>query len=117
VPDPSERFISVLGQVQHPGPVPLTPNATLASVLASAGGTTEKAGSNPRVQIIDPVTGASHQIAFKDLLNPVKSNEIALKPGQVIYVPQSGFDRATYYLERLNPLTTLATVAAYSGVL
>ena len=117
VPDPSERFVSVLGEVQHPGAVPLSSNSTLASVIASAGGVTDKAGGKPRVQIIDPASGASREIAFKDLLNPAKSNEVTLKPGEIIYIPQSGFYRATYYLERLNPLTTLATVAAYSGVL
>ena len=117
VPDPSERFVSVLGEVQHPGPVQLNSVSTLASVLAEAGGITEKAGNKPHVQIVDPAAGTSRVIAFNDLLNPAKSTEITLKPGEIIFIPQSGFYRATYYLERLSPLTSLATMATVDGVL
>ena len=38
VPNMTEHFLSVLGEVQHPGPVQLTHASTLASVLASADG-------------------------------------------------------------------------------
>ena len=117
VPDPSERFVSVLGAVDHPGAVPLTTNSTLASVLASAGGINDKAGNNPRVQIVDPATGTTRRVQFKDLLNPARSLEVTLKPGLIIYVPRSGFYNATYYLERLNPLASMGTVLAYGGVL
>ncbi|HWG21588.1 MAG TPA: polysaccharide biosynthesis/export family protein [Terracidiphilus sp.] len=117
VPDPSERFVSVLGEVNHPGAVELDTNTTLVGVLAMAGGLTEKAGGKPHIQIIDPKTGTSRSIAFKDLLNPTKTLEVTLKPGEVIFVPESGFYRATYLLEKLNPLATLATLAAVNGAL
>ena len=117
IPSLSERFISVLGEVQHPGAVPLTYSSTLASVLAEAGGITEKAGHKPHIQIVDPATGTSRVIAFDSLLNPAKSLEVQLKAGEIIFVPQSGFYRATYYLERLNPLVTVASLAFYAGVL
>jgi polysaccharide export outer membrane protein len=113
IPDPNERFVSVLGEVNHPGAVPLTHSTTLASVLAAAGGIGEKAGHNPHVQVIDPATGTKRIIEFKDLLNPGKGLEATLKPGELIYVPRSGFARATYYLERLSPLINAATVAAW----
>lgn len=106
VPSGSERFVSVLGQVQHPGAVPLTANSTLASVLASAGGFTEPAGNKPHIQIVDPATGMSRTISFNDLLNPDKALEIRPKPGEIIFVPQSGFYRATYVVERLSPMIT-----------
>jgi polysaccharide export outer membrane protein len=118
VPDPSDRFVSVMGEVNHPGPVELSNNSTLSSVLAMAGGIlTDKAGSNPHVQIVDTKTGTSRTIGFKDLLNTPKGLEITLHPGDIIYVPASGFYRATYFLERLTPLTTLATLAAVNGAL
>lgn len=117
VPSSSERFVSVLGEVQHPGAIPLAYNSTPASVLAQAGGVTDHAGSNPRVQIVDPATGSSRLILLKDLLDPVKSREVVLKPGEIIFVPKSGFYRATYVLERLSPLVTLATMAFYAGAL
>lgn len=117
IPDPSERYVSVLGEVNHPGAVQLSSNSTLASVLADAGGITEKAGGHPHLEIVDPKTGTSRSIAFKDLLKPAKSLEVTLNPGDIIYVPQSGFYRATYFLERLNPMASLAVLAAVNGAL
>ena len=111
VPNMTERFVSVLGEVQHPGPVPLTHASTLASVLATVGGATEHAGLKPRIQIVDPAAGTSRVLSMNDLLNPAKSLEITLRPGQIIYVPRSGWFQATYFLERISPLATLATMA------
>jgi polysaccharide biosynthesis/export protein len=117
VPSTSERFISVLGEVQHPGAIPLAFNSTLASILAQAGGVNDHAGNNPHIQIVDPSTGTSRVFALKDLLDPVKSREITLKPGQIVFVPKSGFYRASYVLERLSPLVSVMTMAFYAGVL
>jgi polysaccharide export outer membrane protein len=117
VPSVSERFVSILGEVQHPGAIPLQYNSTLASVLAEAGGFTDRAGSKPHIQIVDPSSGNSRVISMNDLLNPAKSLEVTLRPGEIIFVPQSGFYHATYFLERLNPLVTVATIAFYAGAL
>jgi polysaccharide export outer membrane protein len=106
VPNGSERFVSVLGEVQHPGAIPLTGTSTLASVLAAAGGFAAPAGNKPHIQIVDPATGSSRIISFNDLLNPAKALEITPKPGEIIFVPQSGLYRATYVVERLSPLIT-----------
>lgn len=113
IPDPNERFVSVLGEVNHAGAVPLTHSTTLTSILAAAGGITEKAGRNPRVQVIDPASGTTRTVEFSDLLNPAKALEVTLKPGELIYVPRSGFAKASYYLERLGPLVNVATIAAW----
>jgi len=106
VPNGSERFVSVLGEVQHPGPIQLTSTSTLASVLASAGGFAAPAGNKPHIQIVDPATGFSRIVPFNDLLKPAKSLEVTPKPGEIIFVPQSGLYRATYVVERLSPLIT-----------
>jgi polysaccharide export outer membrane protein len=112
VPTGAERFVSVLGEVQKPGAIPLTSSSTLASVLAEAGGiVSDKAGSKPHIQIVDPESGISRIVSFNDILNPAKSNEITLKPGEIIFVPQTGFYRATYVLERLNPMITAGGLA------
>jgi polysaccharide export outer membrane protein len=115
VPNGQERFVSVLGQVQRPGAVALTSTSTLASVLAEAGGFTDKAGNKPHIQIVDPATGKSEIISFNDILNPAKSLEVTLKPGEIIFVPQTGFYRATYVLERLSPALSVATLAMFAG--
>jgi polysaccharide export outer membrane protein len=117
VPSSSERFISVLGEVQHPGAIPLAYNSTLASVLAQAGGITDHAGNNPHIQIVDPTSGTSRILSMKDVLNPAKSLEVTLKPGEIIYVPKNGFYKATYVLERLSPLVTIASMAFFAGAL
>jgi polysaccharide export outer membrane protein len=114
VPDMSERFVSVMGEVTHPGAVPLIYGSTLASVLASAGGITEKAGGNPRIQIVDPAAGSTRVFAFNDLLNPAKSLEVTLHPGEIIYVPRSGFNRASYVLEKLSPLISVASMGIWA---
>jgi polysaccharide biosynthesis/export protein len=111
VPNGSERFVSVLGQVQKPGAVPLTSTSTLASVLADSGGFTAAAGNKPHIQIVDPASGISRIISFNDVLNPAKSLEIMPRPGEIIFVPQSGFYRATYGIERLSPLISAGTLA------
>jgi len=117
VPSLSERFVSVLGEVQHPGAVPITGNSTLASVLAEAGGLTEQAGNNAHIQLVDPATGSSRVLTFKDVLNPAKSLEVTLRPGEIIFVPKTGFSRATYVIQRLNPLFQLSTLAYLGAVL
>ena len=117
VPSSSERYISVLGEVQHPGAIPLAFNSTLASILAQAGGVTDHAGMNPHIQIVDPASGTSRVLSLKDVLTPGKSLEITLKPGEIVYVPKSGFYKGTYVFERLSPLLSIATIAAYAGAL
>jgi polysaccharide export outer membrane protein len=112
VPNGSERIVSVLGQVQHPGAVPLTGTSTLATVLAAAGGFTEPAGNKPQIQIVDPATGTSRIVSFNDLLNPAKALEITPKPGEIVFVPQSRFYRATYVVERLSPAITAGALVA-----
>jgi len=117
VPSLSEQFVSVLGEVQHPGAIAVTGNSTLASVLADAGGLTDQAGSNAHIQIVDSRTGNSRVLTFKDVLNPAKSREIVLKPGDIVFVPKTGFARATYALERLSPLFQLSNFAYLGAVL
>jgi len=117
VPSLSEQFVSVLGQVQHPGAVPVTSSSTLAGVIAEAGGLTDDAGNNAHIQIVDPNTGTSRVLTFKDALNPVRSREVVLKPGEIVFVPKTGFARATYMIQKLSPLMQLSTLAYLGAVL
>jgi polysaccharide export outer membrane protein len=117
VPSMTEHFVSVLGEVNRPGAIQLTSTSTLATVIAAAGGFSDKAGNMPHIQIVDPASGSSRNLSFSDVLNPVRSLEITLKPGEIIFVPRSGFYKATYILERLNPLTTVLTMAMLTGAL
>ena len=112
VPNDQDRFVSVLGEVNHPGAIQLKHNSTLPSMIAEAGGITEKAGNNPEIMIIDPATGSKRPIRFKELLTPTGALEVTLKPGEVVYVPRGGMAKTGYVLQQLSPLTTALTFGA-----
>jgi polysaccharide export outer membrane protein len=110
VPAQQEAFVSVLGSVQHPGAVALTPESTLVSVLAQSGGLAE--GSSSRIQVIQPSTGKTSFVSFKTLLTLKGTDEVRLHPGDVIYVPTSAFYKTTYVIQRISPGATLGMAAA-----
>ncbi len=110
VPSGDDRYISILGQVTHPGAQPLDHDTTLARLLSNAGGLTKEAGANPTLRIVEPSTGNIRLVAFKDLLKP-NSTDIALHTGDILYVPESKFNSAAYILDRLSPLVNIFTTA------
>ena len=111
VPSASERYISVLGQVMHPGALQLDDSSTLPKLLSLAGGITNDAGRYPLIQIVSPSTGKTRTISFKQVLQP-ESLDLTLHSGDIIYVPQSGFARMGYAIEKLSPLVTMFTASA-----
>jgi polysaccharide biosynthesis/export protein len=110
VPAQQEVFVSVLGSVMHAGAIALTPDSTLASVLAEAGGLAEGAGAN--IQVIQPSSGKTLTIPFKSLLTLKGTDEVKLHAGDVVFVPQSGFFKSTYVIQRLSPVATVGAIAA-----
>ena len=114
-----EKYISVLGQVIHPGNLRLESSTTLSDLLAQAGGPTEKAGRNPAIQIIHPATATTpartQVIPYKSLLQHHNDSEISFQSGDILYVPESGFNSASNPLQQLAPLVNLVTVAALIG--
>jgi polysaccharide export outer membrane protein len=112
IPSIQDRYVSVLGQVQHPGALQLETKSTLAKLIAQAGGLTDAAGRYPEIRVISPSTGTTRVISFKSVLQPGPL-DLALKPGDIIYVPQSGFNRVSYVMEKLSPLVSLFTAFAF----
>ncbi len=110
VPAPKERYVSVLGQVQHPGAIRLDDDTTLAKLLAEAGGLTVQAGKFPNLQVIQPSTGKTRVVPFRTLLQP-GSLDLTLKSGDVLYVPESGFNQASYIFQQISPLLSVFTAA------
>jgi polysaccharide biosynthesis/export protein len=108
VPAQQEVFVSVLGNVNHAGAIPLTPESTLASVLAMAGGLAE--GSAANIQVIQPSTGRTWTIPFKSLLTLTGIDEVKLQAGDVVYVPKSGFYKSTYVIQRLSPIASVGAL-------
>jgi polysaccharide export outer membrane protein len=110
VPAQQQVFVSVLGSVMHPGAVPLTPESTLASVLAQSGGLAEGAGGN--IEIIQPSLDKTVIVPFKRLLTLTGTDEVRLHAGDVIYIPKSGFYQFTYVIQRLSPIAQVGTLTA-----
>ena len=111
VPSQQEVFVSVLGSVAHPGAIALTPQSTLISVLAQAGGLAEGAASS-KIQIIQPSTGKISTVSFKSLLTVKGTDEVSLHAGDVVYVPTTAFFKTTYVIQRVTPGASLGMAAA-----
>ena len=109
------KYVSILGQVSHPGTQQLHSTSTLPEMLADAGGVTEKAGRSPVIQIIhrgtDQSPGKIQAVAYRDILQ-AKTLDLTLHSGDIIFVPESGFNGAAYAIEKLAPLVNLVTVGA-----
>lgn len=112
VPSTQDRFVSVLGQVNHPGAQPLESSTTLVKLIAESGGLTDAAGSNPKIRIISPVHGTTRTVPFNRLLL-TGAPDLTLKPGDVVYVPKTGFEKISYAFQKLSPLISLFTAFAF----
>jgi polysaccharide export outer membrane protein len=116
VPAISTRTITVMGQVQHPGEIPLRHNSSLTTILGEAGGISDAAGSNPELQIVHRSKGGKTQfIRFKDLLKPGTGSEISLNAGDVVFVPKSGVAKMGFISQQLAPFLSLGSFAALAA--
>jgi polysaccharide export outer membrane protein len=107
-------YVSVLGQVYRPGNQHLDVHSSITDLLAEAGGPTEKAGTNPTIQIIhrDTTTGQAkvQNIAMNDILHHNLS-DYTLRSGDILWIPESGFNKASYVFQQISPLVNLFTIA------
>jgi polysaccharide export outer membrane protein len=109
------QLVSILGSVKSPGAIRFTSDTTLPTLLSQAGGLSEQAGSNPLIQIVNTTSGTSTQVRFNHLLDPHHGNDISLHPGDVIFVPSSGFAKFAYVVDKLNPITTVIAFSAIAA--
>jgi polysaccharide export outer membrane protein len=109
IPEDQESLVSVLGEVLKPGPVRLNGNSTVITLLANAGGITEKAG-NPTIQIVTPSTGKIQKIKYKDLLQPPAGSDIALHDGDILFVPRSGLAKTGFVFQQISPIIGIGTL-------
>lgn len=116
VPALSTRTVTLMGQVQHPGPIALKHDSTLASVIGEAGGVSDAAGGNPEIQVVHRSKGGKTQyVRFNDLLKPNGGMEVSLNPGDIVYVPKSGFAKMGFVMQQLAPFVTMASFAALAA--
>jgi polysaccharide export outer membrane protein len=107
----------VIGQVQHPGEIPLRHDSTITSILGEAGGISDSAGNNPELQIVHRTKGDKTQyVRFKDLLKPTGGLEVSLYPGDVIFVPKSGLAKTGFVMQQLAPFLSVGGLATAVAV-
>jgi protein involved in polysaccharide export with SLBB domain len=113
VPYDKDDMVTVLGEVGKSGMVKLEPTTTLLDVVALSGGLAGGAG-NAKFEIVRPGTKVTQEISYSDLKNPVKTAEISLKPGDVIFVQKSMMAKVAYAVQQVAPvggiLLLMATV-------
>jgi polysaccharide export outer membrane protein len=111
IPIEQTQFVSVLGQVGKPGPVAITSDLDLKMTLSRAGGLKDEAGDNPTVHVIQTASNQELTIPYKQLMRPGGGREVTLHPGDVVFIPKSGFNKVVYVLTKLSPAATIITLA------
>ncbi len=82
----------VLGQVKMPGSVRFREQLTLLDAISEVGGLTEFASGN-RARLVRNTNGESRETRLRvgDLMKGKIQNNIELRPGDIIVVPESSF--------------------------
>jgi polysaccharide biosynthesis/export protein len=114
IPDSSDTSVFVLGAVHRPGVVTLTPQMSFMDALAQSGGVTEDGDFN-EVHLIRPSADANMEIDMADLLAPQKNLDVAVKEGDIIYVPRNGISQIGYFMQKLSPYSSLLAITQLKG--
>jgi polysaccharide export outer membrane protein len=111
----NNAYVSILGSVLHPGLLRLERTSTLTELLAEAGGLNDKGGRYPKIYVVHPslgkVAGSIEAVSYEDIVAARPVHPV-LFSGDIIYVPESGFNRAADMLQKISPLISLVTVGA-----
>lgn len=111
IPDSDDELVYVLGEVQHPGAVRLTPQMTMMDAFAQAGGPTRDAAAN-RIQVVRPVAGERRVITLKEIVQPKPEINFGLQQGDIIYVPRRGLASFGYWMDKMNTIATFGIFGA-----
>lgn len=102
-PEMQERYIYILGEVNRPNALETTTPRSLVNVLASSGGpdpTYAKVKEiavlrggfrNPKVAIVN----------YKELIKGDLSQNIEIRPGDIVYVPTTGLGTYSRFIEQI----------------
>lgn len=84
--------IRIVGEAAKPQSVPYRQDMTILDVMIQAGGLTDFADGNGAVLVRGAESGKQYRLRLKDLLKrgDISAN-VAVKPGDIIIVPQSWF--------------------------
>ncbi len=85
----NSRKVYILGEVGHPGALPLLTNMTVLQALSSAGGFTQYANTG-KIYVLRTENGKQQKLPFnyKEVIRGEKTEQnIVLRPGDTIVVP------------------------------
>lgn len=111
IPELEERLVYVLGEVHRPGAFRLKPRMSFFELLAKAGGPTIDAAPG-RINLIRPHENLNQSIALAKLFSPDQKMNVALKEGDIIYVPTNTIAKINYAFRFLTPFSTLLDIYA-----
>jgi polysaccharide biosynthesis/export protein len=116
VPSVSDRTVSVMGYVEHPGEIVLKHNSNLVSIIGAAGGPSDNAGSDPEIEVVHrSKEGKIQYFRLKELLAREGGLDVSLEPGDVIYVSKSNMAKLGFVLQQLAPFAMLGTFASIAA--
>jgi polysaccharide export outer membrane protein len=99
------------GQVSKPGKYDWTEDMTVTEAIAIAGGFTEKS-KHSQVVLFRPLEGGGYQTKLLDVKKMLASRnlseDVQLKPGDMLYVPQNA-------ISKIRPFLPTSGVSAYLG--
>jgi polysaccharide export outer membrane protein len=116
IPDSTDTSVFVLGAVNHPGVVSLTPQMSFMDALGQAGGLT-KDSNIYEIHLIRPNAEVNMAINLTDVLSPQKNINVAMNEGDIIYVPRNGVSNIGYILQQLNPFTSIIMLGSTMGII
>ena len=114
IPDSDDQTVYVLGEVQRPGAVHLSPDMTFLDALSQAGGPTRDA-STGKIRLVRPSAGIERDMPLANFVKGGASPNVALRDGDVIYVPRTGVAKVGYLLQQLSPAVGWMTFGAALG--
>jgi polysaccharide export outer membrane protein len=115
IPDATDTSVFVLGAVNTPGVLRLTPQMSFMDALAQAGGLT-KDGNFHDVHLIRPGSNVNMSIDMEEFLKPSGKLNVAMNEGDIIFVPRHGVSKIGYILQQINPFSTLFTISQLGAV-
>jgi len=99
------------GQVSRPGRYDWSEDMTVTEAIAIAGGFTEKS-KHSQVVLFRPLEGGGYQTKLLDVKKMLASlnlsEDVQLKPGDMLYVPQNA-------ISKIRPFLPTSAVSAYLG--
>jgi polysaccharide export outer membrane protein len=109
IPDSTDTPVYVLGEVETPGVYRLTPQMSFLDAISQAGGPTRDANLN-RIHVIRPADRVNFSFSFMEILKPDPGLNVAMKEGDIVYVPRSGISQIGYILENFNPFSSILII-------